>query len=228
MTVTHRAAVSSFDDLLRPFGDGINAWCWPRRLAGDFAELAQHFAPDEGLRVIAPSSLRTTRWSDAGRIAADAVLDDLRRLDALGYDPVLNCIASYPRDERGLALATDVMSFHVDRAPVDVDTWICTYYGKSSEGLAPADAHRLIDRPSVRAALLKDYGGPDDDGFAAFIREGSFDLHYAAADGARAFSFGVGNLWRIAVAWPGSPVPPCVHRAPATEPGDAPRLMLIC
>ena len=26
---------------------------------------------------------------------------------------------------------------------------------------------------------------------------------------------------------PGSPVPPCIHRAPETHPGDPPRLLLI-
>ena len=89
--------------------------------------------------------------------------------------------------------------------------------------LTPASA-----APEIRAALLKEYAGEDDDGFAEFIREGSFDLHYAAVGNAQPFSFGVGNLWRIAVAWPGCPVPPCVHRAPPTVAGDEPRLLLIC
>ncbi len=40
-------------------------------------------------------------------------------------------------------------------------------------------------------------------------------------------SFGLGNLWRIAVDYPGSPVPPCIHRAPITRPGRPPRLLLI-
>ena len=35
------------------------------------------------------------------------------------------------------------------------------------------------------------------------------------------------HLWRIAVDYPGSPVPPCVHRAPETRPGRPPRLLLI-
>ena len=45
---------------------------------------------------------------------------------------------------------------------------------------------------------------------------------------ARPYSFGVGYLWRIAVDWPGSAVPPCIHRAPETLPGQPPRLVLIC
>ena len=230
MTITkHRAAVHSLADLVsRPFGAGINALCWPRTLAGDFAEVARLLAPREGVVVVAAATLRALCLSPAGRAAAAAMLEDLSLLDALGHDPVLNCITSYPRDERGLPLVTDVMSFHADRAPVAVDTWLCTYQGKSSEGLDNDDARRLIDSPEIRAALLKEYAGEDDDGFAEFIREGSFDLHYAAVGNAQPFSFGVGNLWRIAVAWPGCPVPPCVHRAPPTVAGDEPRLLLIC
>ena len=111
---------------------------------------------------------------------------------------------------------------------MEVDTWLCTYAGKCSEGLDNDDARRRIDAPEVRAALLRDYGGADDDGFAEYLREGSFDLQYGPVDAAVPFELGVGNLWRIAVAWPGCPVPPCLHRAPDTAPGDAPRLLLIC
>jgi hypothetical protein len=230
MTVpTRRAFVESFADLVgRPFSGGVNALCWRRALEGDFAEVARLLAPAEGVVVVGAGTLRALSLSAAGRIAADAMLEDLRRLDALGYDPVLNCITSYPRDERGLGMTTDVMSFHADRSPVEVDTWLCTYQGKSSEGLDNGDARRLIDSPGVRAGLLAEYGGEDDDSFAEFLREGSFDLHYGVADHAQPFSFGVGNLWRIAVAWPGCPVPPCIHRAPETVAGDEPRLLLIC
>jgi hypothetical protein len=121
-----------------------------------------------------------------------------------------------------------VLSFHADRAPVEADTWLCTYAGRASEGLDNDDAVRLVDVPAVRAALLQGYGGADDDGFAAYVREGSFDLHHRAVDGAAAFSFGVGPLWRIAVDWPGCLVPPCLHRAPSTGDDDPPRLLLLC
>jgi hypothetical protein len=154
--------------------------------------------------------------------------EDMRFLEELGRDPVLNCITSYPRDERGLAITTDVMSLHADRAPIEADTWLCTYWGKSSEGVDNDQARRLIDSPAVRSALLREYGGADDEGFRDFIRDGSFDLHYDVLDGAQAFSFGIGHLWRIAVDWPESPVPPCLHRAPESVPGDEPRLLLIC
>lgn len=224
-----RATVDSFAELVaRPLTDGINALCWPRTLAGDFGEVARLLAPADGLVTVDAEMLQALVLSPAGRIAADVMLEDLRRLDELGRDPVLNCITGYPRDERGLPIATDVMSFHADRAPVEVDTWLCTYWGKSSDVLDNDSARRRIDEPAIRAALLQEYGGEDDDGFAEFIREGSFDLHYGAHGDVAPCACGVGNLWRMAVAWPGCPVPPCIHRAPQTMPGDEPRLLLIC
>ena len=228
--VTERCAiVQSFADLVsHTLSDDINALCWPRALEGDFGEVARLLAPPDGSVVVEAGMLRALPLSRAGRVAADVMLDDICRLDALGRDPVLNCIASYPRDERGLPIATHVMSFHADRAPIEVDTWLCTYWGKSSEGLDNDNARRLIDSPAIRGALLHEYGGDDDEGFAAFVREGAFDLHYGVVGDARPFELGVGNLWRIAVAWPGCPVPPCLHRAPETAPGDEPRLLLIC
>jgi len=74
---------------------------------------------------------------------------------------------------------------------------------------------------------LRLFGGSDDAEFLAFLREHHFDLHYAPLPGARPFSLGVGNLWRLAVRYPGSRVPPCIHRAPQ-ESGGIPRLLLIC
>lgn len=227
--LNRRAVVASFAELCqRPLADGTNALCWPRALAGDFGEVARAFAPARGVTVVSAEQLRDVALTAAGRLAADTILLDLDTLHALGWEPALNCIASYPRDERGLPMRTDVMSFHADRAPHEVDTWLCTYWGKSTEGLDNDDAHRRIDAPAVRAALLHVYGGDDDAGFAAFITDGSFDLHYDAIVGAVPFSLGVGHLWRLAVAWPGCPVPPCLHRAPTPADGDATRLLLIC
>lgn len=70
------------------------------------------------------------------------MLNDLRLLQALEREPVLNLIDGYPRDEDSGPVATDVFSFHVDRTPVEADTWLCTYHGAPSEGLRndPIDA----------------------------------------------------------------------------------------
>jgi hypothetical protein len=123
-------------------------------------------------------------------------------------------------------VATDVFSFHADSAPVEADTWLCTYHGPASEGLRNEEAQRRVDVPATRAALLKLFGGEEDAGFQDFLKENCYDLHYVPVPSAQPYSFGRGNLWRIALDWPGNPVPPCIHRAPETRPGET-RLLLI-
>lgn len=221
--------VASFEELVqRPLRDGVNAVCWPRVLSGDFNEVARLLAPPDGMVSVHVDMLRRLPLSSAGSLAADMLLEDLQRLDALGLEPELNCITRYASDDRGLPIAADVMSFHADRAPIEVATWLCTYAGRTSEGLDNDDAFRLIDDPVIRTELRAASACATDETFQEFLREGSFDLHYRAVRGRSPFSFGVGHLWRIAVNWPGSPVPPCIHRAPRTDLGEEPRLLLIC
>jgi hypothetical protein len=122
---------------------------------------------------------------------------------------------------------TDVYSFHADRATVETDTYLCSYTEAASEGLRNEEARRWVDVPEIRARLLQEFGGEDNAEFREYLRDCCYDLHYAPVAGARPFDFGLGNLWRIAVDYPGCPVPPCVHRAPATLSGRPPRLLLI-
>jgi hypothetical protein len=222
---SRRSAVDSFEALLEPFTAGVNAKCLSRTLDADFEKLAALLAPradDEGgVLVVDDALLRKLHGVDAR--AVEVLLDDRARLAALGREPQLNVITHYPRDTRGLPMSVDVHSFHVDRAPVEADTFLCTYAGASSEGLDDEDAVRRIDDPLINAALRKLHGRDED--FADFLAEGSFDLHFAKRSGAVPFTFGVGHLWRLAVAWPGSPVTPCIHRAPDDD--GRPRLMLI-
>lgn len=221
--------VDCFQDLVAPpFADGVNALCWPRTLPGDFGAIVSALGADpaEGLLTLDEARLLALPLAAPGRAAVTTLLDDLRRLRALDLDPVLNCIHGYPRDDEPGPVATDVFSFHADSAPVPADTWLCTYHGAPSEGLPNAEAIRRIDMAETRAALLAFYGGADDAGFRAFLRESCYDLHYAPTPGAQPYSFGRFHLWRIAVDYPDAPVPPCIHRAPATEPGT-PRLLLI-
>lgn len=124
-------------------------------------------------------------------------------------------------------MPTDVYSFHADSATVEADTYLCSYHQSASEGLRNDEARRRVDIPETRAELLQLFGGVDDGDFLEYLAENCFDLHYAPTPEARPFSFGLGNLWRIAVDYPDSPVPPCVHRAPETRPGQSPRLLLI-
>jgi hypothetical protein len=222
--------VHSFAELVAtPFVNGVNALCWPRALPGDFAEVVEKLGPGEEIVTIEEEQLTGLDVSAAGRVAIGALQEDLRRLREAERDPVLNCIHRYPRDEEPGPVRTDVFSWHADSAPVEADTWLCTYYGAPSEGLPNEEAQRRVDIPETRAELLKFFGMEEDDAeFRDALHEHSFDLHYAALPHARSYSFGIGNLWRIAVEWPGSRVPPCIHRAPETLLGEPPRLLLIC
>ena len=220
--------VSSFHELAHtPLDRGINALCWPRPLPGDFSEIVEHLTPGEGITTLTDEQLHSLPVSSEGKAAIAILIADQHHLRQHDRDPVLNCIHGYPRDEDPGPVPTDVFSFHADSATVETDTWLCTYHGPASEGLRNDEAQRRVDIPETRAALLKLFGGDDNDGFRAYLNENCYDLHYAAVPRARPFSFGPGNLWRIAVDWPGSPVPPCIHRAPETFPGQPPRLLLI-
>jgi RimJ/RimL family protein N-acetyltransferase len=223
----HVRVVGSFAELREtPFADGVNALCWPRTLAGDFGEVAAKLGPGEEIDRLDEDRLTSLSLTPAGQLARDALLADLRLLRDHGLAPELNCIHAYPRDEPDATVPTDVYSFHADSAPVEAATWLCTYFGPASEGLANEDARRKVDDPATRATLLREHGGADDADFAEFLRDHCYDLHYAPAPHAQPYSFGRFHLWRIAVDWPGSPVPPCVHRAPAQRPGES-RLLLI-
>jgi hypothetical protein len=218
----------SFDELCAtPLANGVNALCWERTLPSGFAELVAALGPGEGLVSLDARSLRTLPVSAEARAAADFMLADFARLRARELDPVLNCIHAYPHDDADAIVATDVYSFHADRAPVPAETWLCTYHGAPSEGLRNEEARRRVEVPATRAQLLAEYGQADDAGFAAYLAENCYDLHYEPLPHARLFSFGVGHLWRIALAYPGNPVPPCIHRAPRTGRDAPPRLLLI-
>lgn len=220
--------VKSFQELVSTsFADGVNALCWERALPGDFGEVVQRLGVSEGVAPIDDARLLALPVSSAGRAAIEVLLEDQRLLREHGAAPVLNCFQDYPRDEEPQVVPTDVYSFHADSAPVEADTFLCTYYGAPSEGLRNEDAQRRVDHPETRAKLFKLFGGEDVAAFQDFLAGNCYDLHYAAAPSSKPFSFGIENFWRIATDWPGSPVPPCIHRAPESRPGLPPRLLLI-
>lgn len=220
--------VGSFEELINTrFDEGVNALCWPRSLPGDFQEVITLLNCEDGVNQLNVGVLEALPLSPEGRLAAAAMIDDERRLRALELSPVLDCILSYPRDDESGCLPTDVYSFHADSAPVEADTYLCTYAGAPSEGLRNEDALQRIAIPEQRALLLKEFGGKDDGEFLEYLAESCHTLHYSPARGAKPFSFGIHNLWRIAIEYPGCPVPPCIHRAPDNPPGGQPRLLLI-
>ncbi len=220
--------VGSFHELVTtPFGDGVNAFCWQRTLAGDFGEVVERLGAVDGIAHLDEAQLRSLPLSVAGLAAIEILLADQRLLRDHGLAPILDCIQDYPRDDDPGAVRTDVYSFHADSATTDTDTYLCTYTGPTSEGLRNDEAQRRVDIPETRAELLRCFGGKDDADFLEYLNENCYDLHYAPNPRAQPFSFGLGHLWRIAVEYPGSPVPPCIHRAPASIPGQPARLLLI-
>ena len=220
--------VSSFQELVTtPLADGVNALCWPRALAGNFGEVVDQLKAGPGITTLDEAQLNALPVSPTGRIAINIMLEDQRLLREHGRDPVLDCINGYVHDTDPGPMRTDVCSFHADSATVPADTWLCTYHGLTSEGLRNDEAIRRVDIPDTRATLLKLFGGEDDETFRDYLNENFYDLHYAPLPHAQPFTFGQGNLWRIALEYPGSPVPPCIHRAPDPVPGQPPRLLLI-
>ena len=158
--------VQSFGELLAtPFAAGVNALCWPRVLGGDFGEVTAQLGGSgegEGIVTIDDAELASLAMSasTAGQRAIAALQEDLRQLREQERDPVLNCIHDYPREEEPGPVRTDVFSFHADSAPVEADTWLCTYHGLPSEGLANEEALLRVDLPETRAAL-REYLGAD-------------------------------------------------------------------
>ena len=221
--------VGSFHELLTTtFADGVNALCWPRTLPGDFRDVVKLLPPGgDGILALDEELLRSLPLGKPGRAAVEVMLEDQRLLREQGLEPEINCIHAYLHDETDGPIATDVFSFHADSATEEADTWLCTYHGFPSEGISNAEVRRQVDLPEIRAELLRLHGGRDDDAFREFLADHCYDLHYAPLPQAQPYSFGIGNLWRIATDWPGSPVLPCIHRAPQTAPGDPVRLLLI-
>ncbi|HVS97025.1 MAG TPA: hypothetical protein VHE54_11095 [Puia sp.] len=219
--------VTNFNDLVStPFHGEINAICWDRTLRGDFSEIANKLALNGNVTVIEVEDLHDLQLSEQGKLAREILLNDLKALQAHGASPVLNLIKCYDRDDSYPFFQTDVYSFHVDRSPVPTDTFLCTYYGDCSEILPNAQATRKVLIPEIRDELRRRYHGADE-GFESFLCEHFFDLHYQARPDARPIRMVPGQLWRLAVDHPESPVPPCIHRAPKEDSGRS-RLLLIC
>ncbi len=220
--------VASFDELVStPFTTEVNALCWTRTLDGDFEAIAAAAGPLDEITTLDEEALLSLDLGPAGQRARRWLVDDLRLLGQAGLEPSLDLIPAYPRDPDGGPVPVDVYDFHADSANALADTFLCSYTVAASEGVANDEVVRRVDLPETRARLLELYGGPDDAAFAAWLGRHCYDLHYAALPHARPFSFGFGNLWRIATQCPGSPTRPSVHRAPETRPGQPPRLLLI-
>jgi len=219
--------VSNFHELVNtPFNGEMNAICWTRNLIGDFSEIVNKIRLSGNISTIEQEELRELKLSEQGQLAHEILINDWNLLQAHGTQPTLNIIKHYEKDDGLPFFPTDVYSFHVDRSPVATDTFLCTYYGQPSEILPNSQTEKKVLVPAIRAELKKIYGG-DEEGFESFLIENFFDLHYQAKPNAQPISLGLGNLWRLAVDYPDSQVPPCVHRAPNEKTGQY-RLLMIC
>ncbi len=219
--------VESFDELVSvPYKGLTNAICWKRELVGDFSEIVAKVVTKENIVELDEEDLYALELSEQGNIAREILVSDLRLLSAHGASPILNLIKCYDIDETNPYFATDVYSFHADRSPVATDTFLCTYYGDSSEILPNAKEKKKVLVPEIREQLKKQYDGPEE-GFENYLKENFYDLHYQIKPGGKPISLGLGNIWRLAVDHPAIEVPPCVHRAPK-EQNEQARLLLIC
>lgn len=224
---SHIKLVKDFKGLLdSPFKNQVNAMCFQRELKGDFNEIVNKFSMTENIKVIEKNELLSLDLSENGKIAREILLNDLEILTLHGADPVLNIIAYYESDEEDNFFPTDVYSYHVDRSPIPVDTFLCTYIGDSSEIIANENAIQKIQIPEIKNELINKYHIKETE-FDSFVKEHFFDLHYQAINNCQPISLGLGNLWKIATDNPVNPVPPCVHRAPKEKNGQK-RLLLIC
>lgn len=219
--------VSSIETLLAtPFEGTVNAVCLARELNGDFSEIISKISLTDKVIVVDTAMLLALDLSEQGQLAREIVLNDFEALTAYGEAPMINIITSYERDESFPFFPTDVYSFHVDRAPIPSATFLCTYYGDASEILPNEYAEQKIYVPEIREALKKIYDGPEEE-FDTFLSDYFFDLHYRPKNDELLLPLGQGNLWKLAVDHPQSPVLPCIHRAPFERSGT-PRLLLIC
>ena len=227
MTENQIHYVTNFHDLTSTLFNGVvNAICWTRELIGDFSEIVKKVELRGNITAIEQEELRELKLSEEGQLAREILLNDLEILRDHGASPILNVINYYDRDDTNLFLPTDVYSFHVDRSPIPIDTFLCTYYGESSEILPNSQGKKKVLIPEIRDELKKLYHGADE-GFESFLSEHFFDLHYQAQPDARPISLGIGHLWRLAVDHPEIQVPPCIHRAPNEKSGQN-RLLMIC
>jgi len=218
---------STFGELVNTrFHGSKNAFCWERTLDADFSEIVSKLRLEEDITQVSAEDLQQLELMEKGSLAREIILNDLKLLTDCGAQPSLNLLKCYERDDEFNFISTDVYSFHVDRSPIASDTFLCTYYGTSSDILPNEDAIQKIMIPEIREELRKLHG-ENEELFETFLKENFFDLHYEAKPDAEPISLGNGHLWRLAADHPFQEVLPCIHRAPV-ENNEEYRLLLIC
>lgn len=218
--------VFKFEDLVNfEFFDGINAICFNRILEGNFAEIVSQLELKDNITEISLDDLLALELSSEGLKARNIMLNDYNLLSDFGASPSINLLKSYEKDNELDFISTDVYSFHVDHSPIETSTFLCTYFGESSDILPNNETLRKIDIPEIREKLRKIYD-VDDENFDVFAKENFFDLHYQEQPNSTPINLGIGHIWRLSCESPDQKVLPCIHRAPAEK--NQLRLMLIC
>ncbi|EXE36954.1 DUF1826 domain-containing protein [Acinetobacter baumannii] len=219
--------VSTFAELVNThFQGNKNAICWHRNLVGDFKEIVAKLELKENITEVSVEDLLALQLSEKGNLARTTILEDIELLSDFGASPVLNLLKNYERDEELDFISTDVYSFHVDRSPIETDTFLCTYHGAASDIVPNDQVEQKVLIPEIREKLKELHDGSDAE-FEAFLAEYFFDLHYQPKPDAQPINLGMGHIWRLAVDHPTQKVLPCVHRAPVENDGEY-RLLLIC
>ena len=219
--------VSSFPELVNTkFQGETNAICWHRNLVGDFKEIVNKLQLKENITEVSVEDLLALQLSEKGNLARKTILEDIEQLTDFGASPVLNLLKHYERDEELDFISTDVYSFHVDRSPIETDTFLCTYHGAASDIVPNDQVEQKVLIPEIREKLKELHDGSGTE-FEAFLAEYFFDLHYQPKPAAQPVNLGMGHIWRLAVDHPTQKVLPCVHRAPVEKDGEY-RLLLIC
>ena len=224
---TQIRVVSTFSELVNSnFQGDMNALCWHRNLVGNFKEIVAKLQLTENITEVSIEDLLALQLSEEGNLAREIILRDVQLLTDFGASPSLNLLKSYERDEELDFISTDVYSYHIDRSPIETDTFLCTYHGAASDLLPHDQVEQKILIPEIREKLKKLHDGPEAE-FENFLEDNFFDLHYQPKYDSKPVNLGLGHLWRLAVDHPTQQVLPCVHRAPAEKQGEY-RLLLIC
>lgn len=163
--------VSTFSELVDTnFQGDMNALCWYRRLVGDFKEIVTKLHLKENVTEVSVEDLLALQLLQKGCFARDIILKDIQLLNEFGALPSLNLLKNYERDDLLDFISTDVYSYHVDRSPIETDTFLCTYYGPASDILPNNQVEQKILIPEIREKLKELHDDSEDD-FEKFLEE---------------------------------------------------------
>ena len=173
------SVVSSFSELVNSkFQGKMNALCWHRDLVGDFKEIVAKLELKENITEVSIEDLLALQLSEQGNLARDVLLSDIQLLTDFGASPSLNLLKCYERDDELDFISTDVYSFHIDRSPIETDTFLCTYHGAASDIVPNDQVEQKILIPKIREQLKELHDGPETE-FETFLEEYFFDLHFS-------------------------------------------------